>query len=50
MNYIQGQNRNQITIFPVIIDSAPDADNELRYIFVAKWGLVKHTEFTTGFC
>ena len=30
--YIKGQNRNQITIFPVSLDATIDQDNEVRII------------------
>lgn len=32
MKYIQGQNRAQITLFPVSLDDAVDAENEVRLI------------------
>ncbi len=32
MKYIDGQNRNQITIFPVSLDESIDKDNEVRVI------------------
>lgn len=32
MKYIQGQNREQITLFPVSLDDAVDAENEVRLI------------------
>jgi len=31
-NFIQGQNREQLTLFPVTLDSAVSADNEVRQI------------------
>ena len=32
MKYITGQNRQQINLFPVSIDSSIDTDNEVRFI------------------
>ncbi len=32
MKYIEGQNRNQLTIFPVSLDGSIDKDNEVRII------------------
>lgn len=32
MKYIQGENRSQITLFPVSLDDAVDAENEVRLI------------------
>ena len=32
MKYIEGQNRNQLTIFPVSLDDSIDKDNEVRII------------------
>jgi transposase len=32
MKFIQGQNRNQISIFPVSLDASIDSDNEVRII------------------
>ena len=32
MRYIQGQNRDQIYLFPVSLDDAVDAENEVRLI------------------
>ena len=34
MKYIQGQNRSQTYLFPVSLDDAIDADNEVRLIDV----------------
>ena len=32
MKYIQGTNRNQLTLFPVSLDDSIDPDNEVRII------------------
>ena len=32
MKYIEGQNRNQLTIFPVSLDNSIDKNNEVRII------------------
>jgi len=34
MKYIQGQNRSQTYLFPVSLDDAVEADNEVRLIDV----------------
>jgi transposase len=34
MKYIKGQNRSQTYLFPVSLDDAIDADNEIRLIDV----------------
>ncbi len=40
MKYIQGQNRSQTYLFPVTLDNAISADNEVRLIDVFVGGLL----------
>lgn len=50
MKFIQGQNRNQINLFPVSLDQSIDPDNEVRLIdlFVESLSL-KESGFRTDF-
>ena len=44
MRYIKGQNRDQISIFPISLDDSIDQDNEVRVIdlFVESLDIGKH--------
>jgi transposase len=50
MKFIQGYNRNQISLFPVSLDQSINPDNEVRIIdlFVVSLS-IKEYEFRTDF-